>query len=590
LVANLAATVLPDCPPSARGQARSYSTAAPGSQRRLSGILAPLNPLMTARRGRGRLAVLFAVLLLLAPVRAWGGSEEQALRGEIARAEGAELHALLVRWKDLHKRTPAVAAKEPEVLTIDMGGDDEFDEFAAFGDAGAAAGAGVGGGKDWSLFGRFSSKIAIDTKRENRFEDYFDWRTELRFGADLEWSDDTSLRLSGEALHQLRTGDKSEWSWETDLYEAYVDHRSGAWDLRIGKQIVSWGRVDALNPTDNLNPQDYREIVTINADDRKIPITMVRGRRAVAHGHWDVIYIPFFEPDKFDIIGADFALISPGIFPAEWERVFTKIAEGFRNSRVTFSGDSLFRVDDPEEKGYNGELAARWSSRIRRVDYSLSAFYTYDDMPALSLDLGVLRRFNLRDEDTRRFLEDAEISDLARLSHIFRMEFERQWILGADFETLLGRSSLRGEAALTFDKVFYRRDLSRADRPVFNWVVGIDRTLPGNVYANLQALQVILLRYDSDIIDERVRSGITAALRRKFFDDQLNLKMSTLFFFDDGDYFLNLEADYQLGDNVGVAAGVNIFQGGRDDALLKSRTISSFTNNDQVYSRLLYHF
>lgn len=588
MVANLAATVLPDCPPPVRGQARPYSTS-PRSDRWASWIIAPSNYLVTTQGERCLLAALFAVVLLLAPGRAWGVSEEQALRAQIARAEGAELHALLVRWKDLRHRTPAAEVDEPEVLTLDLGGGDEF---AAFGDAsaGAGAGAGVGGGRDWSLFGRLATKIAVDTNRENRFEDYFDWRTELRLGADLKWSDATSLRLSGEALYQLRTGDKSEWSWETDLYEAYVDHRAGAWDLRLGQQIVSWGRVDALNPTDNLNPQDFREIVTINADDRKIPIPMVRARRAVAHGHWDVIYIPFFEPDEFDIIGADFALLGPGVFPEEWERVFIKIAEGFRNSRVTFSGDSLFRVDEPEEKGYNGELAARWSSRAGRVDYSLSAFYTYEDLPAFALDLGVVRRFNVRDEETRRFLEEAEVSDLARLSHIFRMEFERQWILGADFETLLGRSSLRGEAALTFEKVFYRGDLSRADRPVLNWVVGIDRTLPGNVYANLQALQVILLRYDSEIIDERVRSGMTAALRRKFLDDQLQLKMSTLLFLDDGDYFLNLEAEYQLDDDLGLAAGVNIFQGGRDDGLLKSRTISSFTNNDQVYSRLLYHF
>ena len=125
---------------------------------------------------------------------------------------------------------------------------------------------------------------------------------------------------------------------------------------------------------------------------------------------------------------------------------------------------------------------------------------------------------------------------------------------------------------------------------MLNWVVGIDRTLPGNLYANLQALQVILLRYDSDIIDERVRTGMTAALRRRFFNDQLQLKLSSLLFFDDGDYFLNLEADYNLADNVALAGGINIFQGPRDDALLKTRTIASFTNNDQVYSRVLYHF
>lgn len=536
--------------------------------------------------GVGRVALL-AMCLCLVPVHARGAADEQALRAQIARAEGAELHGLLRQWLEL-RHQPAVQ-REPAVITIDTGAGDEFDEFAASGGPTAAA-AGIGGSGNASVFGRFVTKIAVDTNRDNRFEDYFDWRTELRPGVDLRWSDVTAMRLSAKALHQMRTGYKTRWDWEAKLYEGYVDHRAGPYDIRLGQQIVSWGRADAINPTDNLNPQDLREIVTISADDRKIPIPMVRVRRAWQRNDLDLIYIPFFEPDEFDLIGGDFAALQPGFLPKEWERVFNKLTEDLRGSRVTYSGESIFRIDEPEEKGYNGELGARWTSKTGRFDYSLSAFYTYDDLPSFKLDLDVLRRFDLRDEDTRRFLEEAEVSDLARLRHIFQQEFERQWILGADFETLAGRSSIRGEAALTFERVFYRENLTRADRPVLNYVVGVDRTLPRKVYANLQFLQQVLLRHDSDIITERVRSGITAALRRDFFDDRVHLRISTLYFLDDGDYFLNLEAAYEIDDALDVAAGVNLFQGDRDASLLETATISKFTNNDQVYSRLLYHF
>jgi hypothetical protein len=533
------------------------------------------------------LVALLATCLILAPASARGAAEERALRAQIAHAEGAELHALLQRWMEL-RRKPA-AKSEPKVITIETGAGDEFNEFAQFSEP-SAAGGGIGGAGNASVFGRFVTKIAVDTNRDNRFEDYFDWRTELRPGVDLRWSDATTLRLSAKALHQMRTGYKTRWDWETKLYEGYVDHSTGPYDIRVGRQIVSWGRADAINPTDNLNPQDLREIVTIYHDDRKIPITMVRVRRAWERSDLDVVYIPFFEPNEFDLIGGDFAALQPGFLPKEWERVFYKLTEELRSSRVTYSGESIFRIDEPEEKGYNGELGARWTSKAGRFDYSLSAFYTYDDMPSFKLDLDVLRRFNLRDEDTRRFLENAEVSDLLRLRHIFQQKFRRQMILGADFETLVGRSSVRGEAALTFNHVYYRKDLTRADRPVLNYVVGIDRTMAYKIYGNLQFLQQVLLRYDSDIITERVRSGVTAALRRDAFDDQLHLKLSTLYFLDDGDYFLNLEAAYDLADALNVAAGVNFFQGDRDASLLETATISKFTNNDQVYSRLLYHF
>jgi hypothetical protein len=43
-----------------------------------------------------------------------------------------------------------------------------------------------------------------------------------------------------------------------DLREAYVNMYLGPLDLRVGKQIVVWGRADAFNPTSNLTPLDFR--------------------------------------------------------------------------------------------------------------------------------------------------------------------------------------------------------------------------------------------------------------------------------------------------------------------------------------------
>src|SRR6476620_6028995 len=43
-----------------------------------------------------------------------------------------------------------------------------------------------------------------------------------------------------------------------DLREAYVNAYLGPFDLRLGKQIIVWGRADALNPTNNITPVDFR--------------------------------------------------------------------------------------------------------------------------------------------------------------------------------------------------------------------------------------------------------------------------------------------------------------------------------------------
>jgi len=47
------------------------------------------------------------------------------------------------------------------------------------------------------------------------------------------------------------------------LREAYLDVPTDAWDIRIGNQIIAWGRADRFNPTDNLTPRDFTLLVGV---------------------------------------------------------------------------------------------------------------------------------------------------------------------------------------------------------------------------------------------------------------------------------------------------------------------------------------
>ena len=51
--------------------------------------------------------------------------------------------------------------------------------------------------------------------------------------------------------------------WELDMREAYIDLYGfllDDLDLRIGRQRIAWGTADKLNPTDNLDPDDLRDV------------------------------------------------------------------------------------------------------------------------------------------------------------------------------------------------------------------------------------------------------------------------------------------------------------------------------------------
>lgn len=80
-----------------------------------------------------------------------------------------------------------------------------------------------------------------------------------------------------------------------ELREAYVDVRLGRLDLRLGKQIIVWGRADRLNPTDNLTPRNFT-LLAPDDNDQRVGITGMKAS----------YYLGGFSPDRH---------LAPGVHP-----------------------------------------------------------------------------------------------------------------------------------------------------------------------------------------------------------------------------------------------------------------------------------
>jgi hypothetical protein len=53
------------------------------------------------------------------------------------------------------------------------------------------------------------------------------------------------------------------------LRELYWGANAGPFDIRLGRQVIVWGRADGLNPTDNLTPRDYALLVPEDNEQRR---------------------------------------------------------------------------------------------------------------------------------------------------------------------------------------------------------------------------------------------------------------------------------------------------------------------------------
>jgi len=133
------------------------------------------------------------------------------------------------------------------------------------------------------------------------------------------------------------------------LKELYAGFRGNKFDVLLGNQIVTWGRTDGFNPTDNITPRDYF-FLTADPDDQRTPNFLLRVKyRIIPEIELDVIGVPFFVPSQYR-----YDLFDMG-------------------SQVKFSDEIL-----PSKAIKNGTIAARLNFDFPVVGWSFSYFRGYD--------------------------------------------------------------------------------------------------------------------------------------------------------------------------------------------------------------------
>ncbi|BDU51601.1 DUF1302 family protein [Haliovirga abyssi] len=78
------------------------------------------------------------------------------------------------------------------------------------------------------------------------------------------------------------------------LREAYLNYYFKNLDFRIGKQIISWGRSDGINPTDNITPKDLN-ILSSESDDQKLANFMLKSKISLNNIRIIGLFIPKYS-------------------------------------------------------------------------------------------------------------------------------------------------------------------------------------------------------------------------------------------------------------------------------------------------------
>jgi hypothetical protein len=303
------------------------------------------------------------------------------------------------------------------------------------------------------------------------------------------------------------------------LREGYLDLGFGPLDLRVGRQIIAWGRADRLNPTDNLTSRNLTLLVPEDNDQR----TGTTGIQTTYHlGGLSFIgvWLPTFEPNIIPLQPArDPFVLLPRRLPTE--------------------PVSQFAVKVDQTGG--------------PVDWSVSFFDGFDLYPDLEIVGMSLTKINV-----------------APTYHHIQ-------VVGADAATVWGRYGLRTEMAYTFTEHWKN---SAVKSPFFSMVLGADRTFLGSLNINLQFVLRVISDYQNPIdvpnpafravaIEQatinnqldRVQESITFRVSKKWFNETLETEVASIVGLNRLDYAVRPKAKYAITDRLRATVGGDIFRG-----------------------------
>lgn len=324
-----------------------------------------------------------------------------------------------------------------------------------------------------------------------------------------------------------------EYEWEAQIDELFLE---GAplprVDVKLGRQVVVWGRFENLRVLDILNPLDNREPGREDLRTLRLPVSMARvdvgWRRFVA----SAIAIPEIRFSQNPVRGSDF-------FPSPVE-----LAES-----------------TPDASFENTQWAGSLGARLHRLDVSLHGAYFWRDRAHVT--------------------PDPDVAVGASLAHA------RQWMVG------LGMAHPRGNWLFKLEVAWFdgREFFWSGPRSELAAMVGVEYYGFTDTLIALELKNNHIIDFDPATrafpdFARRNEGAVALRVNRDFWSDLLHVEVLGLLFGweAEGGAIVRATADYDLIDDVSVGVGILFFFPG------EVPPADIWGRNDRVLLQMRYSF
>ena len=154
------------------------------------------------------------------------------------------------------------------------------------------------------LTGKLTEQVTYALYNDKPYENISSFKTSLLLDYEHKfengWRVKANAKAYYDAMYDIRGTEKfskqelDELQSEVELYDAYVEGSiTDSLDMKLGRQVVVWGRSDTLRVTDILNPLDNRRPGMVDIEDLRLPVAMAKFDYFI--GDWRVTPIAILE-------------------------------------------------------------------------------------------------------------------------------------------------------------------------------------------------------------------------------------------------------------------------------------------------------
>ena len=315
--------------------------------------------------------------------------------------------------------------------------------------------------------------------------------------------------------------------------EFYLDYRMQNADVRLGKQILPWGRTDSFNPTDSLTSRDYRWL-TPEQENQRFGNTGIRYAHHIKDYTITSVWLPYM-----------------------------------RSSRIPL--DQLIYIQQPDNLD---NFAIKVDRTGTGLDMSLSFYSGIDTMP--SLEVNNIGATSLVNHPIQRFGGDIA---WAFSSYTLRAELAYTQTNKSN-EEFSGKKYDYLYTVVGLEKQF-ANELNVIVQAV--WESAFDWRSP-NTWSTPDQQELSLIQKIINQQPARNFGGFAYRIAKKLINDTLELELSGIALSANQGFLLQPRIRYQANDNLSLALGGDYYSGVINSILGRLR------DNSTVFLEITYAF